>query len=342
MTADPRWQRLAEAGAHVHRPLWASTGVKDPSYPDTMYVSELAIAGTVNTMPGTTLAAFADHGTLPDHTSLDYAAAIAHLQALEDAGVDFTDVTDTLECEGLTKFERSWSELGSSVADEMRSALGEAAEGGGPADDASRRGELLAIYLNDHFSGATGGLELLRRAAQAQRDGKEGTALAELARQVEDDRESLAQVMTDLGVPVDRSKVALGWLAENAGRLKPNGHLFSRSPLSDVLEVESMLLGIQGKAACWRTLRALSDVDRRLFPEHLDILLERAERQILILEEMRFTAAARTFRPLPSPHTEPSQCGPAGPHRGHARGTAPPTASTACLPNLISHARPSL
>ncbi|MFG2638818.1 transaldolase [Streptomyces sp. NPDC048362] len=123
VVAEPRWQILAAAGARPQRPLWASTGVKNPAYQDTMYVSELAIAGTVNTMPGTTLAAFADHGTLPDHapTAQDYAAAAAHLEALEHAGVDFADVTDTLEREGLDKFRSSWSELGVSIDQEMRS-----------------------------------------------------------------------------------------------------------------------------------------------------------------------------------------------------------------------------
>lgn len=124
--------------------------------------------------------------------------------------------------------------------------------------------------------------------------------MAELTREVEEDRESLAQIMTDLRVPVDHSKVALGWLAEKAGRLKPNGHLLSRSPLSDVLEVESMLLGVLGKAACWRTLRALAETDRRLRTANLETLLERAERQSAILEAMRVAAASRVFRHDPS------------------------------------------
>jgi len=302
MTAQPRWQALAEAGARPQRPLWASTGVKDPAYPDTMYVSELVIAGTVNTMPGTTLAAFADHGTLPAHppAAEDYAAAAAHLEALEHAGVDFADVTDTLEREGLAKFQSSWEELGASVKHDMRSETGDNAADSGHSSSAS----LLEIYLNDHFAGATAGLELFQRAAKAQNgeEEEENTALAELARQVEEDRDSLAQVMVDLGVSIDRSKIALGWIAEKAARLKLNGHLFSRSPLSDVLEVESMLLGVQGKAACWRTLRALAETDQRLDVAHLDTLLERAERQSVILEQMRVAAVTRTLHPLPS-HT---------------------------------------
>jgi transaldolase len=302
MAAEPRWQNLAAAGARPQRPLWASTGVKNRAYPDTLYVSELAIAGTVTTMPGSTLAAFADHGALPAHTPAidDHAAAAAHLAALERAGIDFADVTDTLEREGLATFEASWAQLGTSVNREMRTGADKAADAGS-AGNGSAGADLLAIYLNDHFSGATGGLELFRRAAQAQQGAGGETPLAELTRQVEQDRESLAQIMTDLGVSIDGSKVALGWLAEKAGRLKPNGRLFSRSPLSDVLELESMLLGVQGKAACWRTLRALAETDPRLYPDHLDTLLERAERQSQILEEMRTAAATRTFPPLPSP-----------------------------------------
>lgn len=98
-----------------------------------------------------------------------------------------------------------------------------------PADENAGSPDLLAIYLNDHFAGATGGVELFKRAAQSH-GGAERNALVELARQVEEDREALAQVMADLGVPVDRPKAAVGWIAEKAGRLKPNGHLFSRSP----------------------------------------------------------------------------------------------------------------
>ncbi|GGX70265.1 hypothetical protein GCM10010515_42470 [Streptomyces fructofermentans] len=300
VVAEARWQRLAAAGANVQRPLWASTGVKNPDYPDTMYVSDLVIAGTVNTMPGTTLTAFADHGTLPAHTPAagDYAAAEAHLALLQDAGVDFADVTEVLEREGLEKFEASWAELGASVSEEMRSGTGTAT---GAADGGSGSAGLLAIYLNDHHTGATGGLELFRRAAGAKKGDEQEAVLTDLARQVEEDRDALAQIMTDLDVSVDRTKAALGWVAEKAGRLKTNGHLFSRSPLSDVLEAEAMLLGVQGKAACWRTLRALADTDRRLDATNLDTLLERAEQQSTALEELRAAAATRALDPQSAP-----------------------------------------
>ncbi|MFF9066070.1 transaldolase [Streptomyces sp. NPDC014891] len=290
LLVDPRWQRLAAAGARTQRPLWASTGVKDPARPDTMYVSELVIAGTVNTMPRGTLAAFADHGTVPVHppTVEDFTAAKDHFAALERVGVDFRDVTDTLEREGLAKFEASWSELGESVAREMRAKPDTAVAGSESAD-------LLAIYLGDHYAAATGGLELFRRAADARKGSQDGRTLAGLADQIDQDRSALARIMTDLGVSTSHSKTVAGWLAEKAGRLKTNGHLLTRSPLSDVLEAEAMLTGVQGKAACWRTLRALAATDSRLHTEDLDTLLDRAAQQSAALEEVRAAAAARTL-----------------------------------------------
>ncbi|MFJ3091440.1 hypothetical protein [Streptomyces sp. NPDC086838] len=155
--------------------------------------------------------------------------------------------------------------------------------------------DLLAIYLNDHLAGATAGLELFTRAAKSQDGEHADPALADLAQQVEEDRGSLTEIMAALGVSIDHSKATLGWLAEKAGRLKPNGHVFSRSPLSDVLELETMLLGVKGKAVCWRTLRALAETDARLRTEDLDVLLERAETQGAVLERMRLAASIRVF-----------------------------------------------
>jgi transaldolase len=115
-----RWQDLARHGARPQRPLWASTGVKDPAYPDTMYVTQLVAPGTVNTMPATTLAAFADHGHVAGNTIRgSYDSARRVLQQLAAAGIDFHDVTEQLEREGLAKFENSWSELNATIATEL-------------------------------------------------------------------------------------------------------------------------------------------------------------------------------------------------------------------------------
>jgi transaldolase len=120
LTAGERWQRLARLGARPQRPLWASTGVKNPDYPDTKYVAGLVAPGTVNTMPGPTLEAFADHGQVSGDTITGaYDASRRLLDQLAAAGIDFDDVTEYLERDGLAKFEKSWGELGATVAAEL-------------------------------------------------------------------------------------------------------------------------------------------------------------------------------------------------------------------------------
>jgi transaldolase len=121
--AGERWEALAAKGARVQRPLWASTGVKNPEYPDTMYVTELAVAGTVNTMPEKTLDAFADHGEVNgDRVSGTAGEAQQVFDDLERVGIDLTDVFLTLENEGVDKFEKSWGELGETVAHQLDGA----------------------------------------------------------------------------------------------------------------------------------------------------------------------------------------------------------------------------
>jgi transaldolase len=107
-----RWQLLADAGALPQRPLWASTGVKDPAYPDTMYVTELVAPGVVNTMPEKTLNATFDHGDVTGDTITGhYDEANTVLNDLEKLGVSYNEVVDLLEREGVDKFVTSWSEL---------------------------------------------------------------------------------------------------------------------------------------------------------------------------------------------------------------------------------------
>lgn len=117
VVASPRWQALAAAGARPQRPLWASTGVKNPAYPDTLYVTELVAPGVVNTMPEPTLDAVADHGALSGETVRPYYADAHRVFAdLAGVGVDLDDVDRVLEAEGVAKFETSWNELLGSVA----------------------------------------------------------------------------------------------------------------------------------------------------------------------------------------------------------------------------------
>lgn len=122
-TASERAQALAAAGANVQRPLWASTGVKDPALPDTLYVTELVAANTVNTMPEKTLEATFDHGVITGDTiTPNIAAAHEYFAKLNATGVDFTDVTQVLEDEGVSKFIASWQDLKSTVEVALQAA----------------------------------------------------------------------------------------------------------------------------------------------------------------------------------------------------------------------------
>ncbi|AKT52846.1 transaldolase [Arsenicicoccus sp. oral taxon 190] len=118
--ATPRWANLADDGAHVQRPLWASTGVKDPAYPDTMYVDQLVAPQVVNTMPEKTLDAAADHAKVTGDTITGaYDEADAVMDALERQGISYVEVVDLLEREGVDKFEKSWGELLETVQGEL-------------------------------------------------------------------------------------------------------------------------------------------------------------------------------------------------------------------------------
>jgi transaldolase len=119
-SATPRWAALAARGARPQRPLWASTSVKDPSFADTLYVTELAAPDTVNTMPESTIRATADHGELHGdaiHGTYDESRrAFAQLEAL---GVHYDDVVEVLEQQGVEKFAASWAELLETISREM-------------------------------------------------------------------------------------------------------------------------------------------------------------------------------------------------------------------------------
>ena len=118
-----RFAALAAKGANKQRPLWASTGVKDPAYPDTMYVSELVVTNTVNTMPEKTMQAFADHGEVcADAVTGTYDEARELIAALEEQGISYDEVVALLEAEGLDKFDKSWAELRATVQNELDKA----------------------------------------------------------------------------------------------------------------------------------------------------------------------------------------------------------------------------
>ena len=128
--SSERWQSLAAADARPQRPLWASTGVKDPAYDDTQYVVELVTAGVVNTMPEATLDAVADHGVIRgDTVRSNYADARQVMADLAAAGIDIDDVVQVLEDEGVEKFETSWTDLLASTKSELERLAKEAGAG---------------------------------------------------------------------------------------------------------------------------------------------------------------------------------------------------------------------
>jgi hypothetical protein len=152
-------------------------------------------------------------------------------------------------------------------------------------------GDPLAIYLNDHLAGATGGLELARRSASNNRANAYGPVLEELADEIAADRDALQDAMARLGVGRDRVKLLAAWGAEKAGRLKLNGSLLGYSPLSRLEELEVLLLGVEGKQGLWRVLRQTYGDDPRLAAVDLDALSARAQSQQARLERLRLAAA---------------------------------------------------
>lgn len=122
MFSSERWARLQAHGANVQRPLWASTGVKDPSLPDTLYVTGLVAPNTVNTMPEATLNAVADHGEVTGNTIVpNYSEANNVLDAIS-VHVSYPEVVEKLEVEGLSKFDVSWEELLQTVREALEQA----------------------------------------------------------------------------------------------------------------------------------------------------------------------------------------------------------------------------
>ncbi len=150
----------------------------------------------------------------------------------------------------------------------------------------------LGIYLNDHLAGSTAGLELARRIVAGGNMPADGETLQGLVTELAEDRSALIDIMRILGVPVRSYKVFAAWAGEKAGRVKPNGRLRTRSPLSNLEELEFLALGVQGKLFGWRTLRAQADTDPRLDAARLDELCARATRQAGLLDGLRSRAAA--------------------------------------------------
>jgi len=169
--------------------------------------------------------------------------------------------------------------------------------------------KLLGTYLNDHLAGSTVGMELARRARGSNEGSEYGDVLAKVAREIEEDRDALERLMGSLGVKRDRAKVAAAWTGEKLGRLKPNGRLLSYSPLSRLIELEMLALGITGKLSLWEALAEVADQDSRIDQAQLKELSARAERQRAEVWKLRQRAAREALSAGPKQPARPAAQG---------------------------------
>lgn len=146
--------------------------------------------------------------------------------------------------------------------------------------------EVLKAYLQHHWAGATAGAHAFQRVGRNHEDPDAAAEIRDLAIEVEADRQALREIMRSVGVQPSLVGTTGSRVGELLGRLKPNGHLFTRSPLTDIVELEALRLAVTGKRAGFEVLRAAADDDARLDPYTLDRLLERADEHVRTLERL--------------------------------------------------------
>jgi hypothetical protein len=156
---------------------------------------------------------------------------------------------------------------------------------------------MLAIYLRHHLAASKGGLDLFQRSARGQSSPESRRELRVLADEVAQDRERLAAILQRLGIPRPRVAEILIGIGETVGRLKLNGTLIRRSPLSDVVELEALSVAVEAKRLGWVSLRVVSERDGRLDTAGLDDLIGRAADQQDRLEKLRRQAVASALTP---------------------------------------------
>jgi hypothetical protein len=151
--------------------------------------------------------------------------------------------------------------------------------------------KLLSIYLQDHMAGAVAGVELARRARGSNRDTDYGEEIAEICATIEEHRQVLQDVAGALGISPSRVKEAPAWVGEKLGRLKLNGRLLGYSPLSRLVELEGLVLGLTGQIELWRSLRESVGGDRRLADFDLNQMAKRTEQLRTRVERLHERAA---------------------------------------------------
>jgi hypothetical protein len=154
---------------------------------------------------------------------------------------------------------------------------------------------LLHIYLSDHLAGSGGGVSLAKRIARENRGNEFGREMSDIAAAIEEDQAALERILESVGAQTRRWRQAGALVAEHLSRLKPNGKLFGYSPLSRVLELEGLILGVSGKLQLWRSLLEARSQDSRFDVAALERLRERAEEQRSQLEQLHARAAKQAF-----------------------------------------------
>lgn len=155
--------------------------------------------------------------------------------------------------------------------------------------------KLLAVYLNDHLAGSVVGTNLARRLVKENEDNEYGREMAVVAREIEEDQGELERLMDRLEVRRRRARLGIAWVAEKFGRLKPNGRLVGYSPLSRLIELEGLMMGITGKLALWRALKRVEGSLPALRETNLERLIERAESQRATVQALRVEAAGEAL-----------------------------------------------
>jgi hypothetical protein len=158
-----------------------------------------------------------------------------------------------------------------------------------------RNPELLGIYCNDHLASATGGIELVSRMLGTHKGDRFEQPLEQLLSELREEKAAYLRIMADLGIPVRQYKQLAGWMGEKVARFKLNGHLLSRSPLSDLVEFEFMASGVRAKRSGFETLRIAAEADPRLPKDELDRLIDQAHRQYQWLTGTRREVAGEIF-----------------------------------------------
>jgi hypothetical protein len=161
--------------------------------------------------------------------------------------------------------------------------------------------DLLGIYCNDHLAAATGGIELVSRMLSQHRGSGHEANLEGLLDELREERAALRSSMAALGLPVRQYKQVASWLGEKVARLKLNGHVLSRSPLSDLVEFEFIATAVLAKRCGFETLRVVAAADKRLDAALLERLIAQADKQHDWLADARREVAARVCGGDPGP-----------------------------------------